>query len=479
MMSEQSILTKPKKQVKLTKNIVISITAQLVSLLVGFVINLIVPKFIGEYDYAHWQSYVLYVGYVGIMHFGLLDGIVLKYSQYDYDEIDKARLRSQFKVLLVLNSIISIVSIFLLSIILDFPFKLVFIFVAIGITTKNIVTYSSYTFQITNRINKYAILTISHKGFYGLLVVAFLLFGCENFFWFCLADVLGDLLCFILCVFFNRGMYLGKSLPIKDTIKEAKENISSGVLLLIANWSVLLIVGMAKTAVQMRWGTMVFGKVSFAFSVSGLFLTFVTAISVVLFPTLKRMDQNELPSLYKKIRNLISPLLLGALILYFPGCIILKLWIPKYTESLQYLGIILPVIVYSSKMSLLTNTYLKSYRKEKLMFIINVLSAVLGIGLFFSFAYLFNNLFMVMLSMVCTVMFNSIASEIVVFKIIKNSATKDFIIEVLCTLSFIFFVHYLDFLIAFILYVCVFIIYCFINDSIREKIMKVVLRRKL
>ena len=34
----------------------------------------------------------VHVGYVGVLHFGLLDGIVLRYSQYDYDELDKPRI---------------------------------------------------------------------------------------------------------------------------------------------------------------------------------------------------------------------------------------------------------------------------------------------------------------------------------------------------------------------------------------------------
>ena len=65
----QAITTK-----KFAKNVVYSILAQIISLAVSFVLTLIVPKFIDEYQYAYWQTYVLYVGYVGILHFGILDG---------------------------------------------------------------------------------------------------------------------------------------------------------------------------------------------------------------------------------------------------------------------------------------------------------------------------------------------------------------------------------------------------------------------
>ena len=89
---------------QIKKNIGLSIIAQIISLAVSFVMNLILPKFISEYQYALWQTYLLYIGYVGILHFGLLDGIVLRYSQYDYGELDKPRIRSQFKCLLTMTS---------------------------------------------------------------------------------------------------------------------------------------------------------------------------------------------------------------------------------------------------------------------------------------------------------------------------------------------------------------------------------------
>src|SRR5699024_6550796 len=94
---------------KIAKNISLSIIAQMVSLCTSFALGFIVPKFISEYDYSYWQIYVLYVFYVGVLHFGLLDGLVLRYSQYDYEELDKPRVRSQFRIMVLFVSIIALV----------------------------------------------------------------------------------------------------------------------------------------------------------------------------------------------------------------------------------------------------------------------------------------------------------------------------------------------------------------------------------
>ena len=423
-------------QNKFVSNVLLSVGVQIISLAVSFILNLILPKFIDEYQYSYWQSYVLYVNYVGILHFGLLDGIVLRYAQYDYDQLDKPKLRSQFYILLTLISTAASIG-FLVSSWLQGVSSIVLVLVSVGTISKNLFTYTSYTFQITNRIEKYAIITIVQRGLYGLGVAALLLLGVKNFFWFCLFDLLGDIFAFLLGLLFNKDIYLGKGLGIKVAFQEAKHNIRSGALLLVSNWFSILTVGSAKMVVQWRWDELLFGKISFSFSISNLFLTFIAAVSVVLFPTLKRLEKSQLPNIYKSIRGTISPLLFYAMLLFFPGCWILAKWLPAYQPSLEYLGILLPIIIYTSKVSLLTNNYLKAYRKEKAMFVINIASACLAFMLFVISAFVLNNLWLLLISVVLVMMFGSIASEVVVMKIINMKFISDFVIEAIMTVLFI------------------------------------------
>lgn len=448
---------------KFAKNVVYSIMAQIISLAVSFVLTLIVPKFIDEYQYSYWQSYVLYVGYVGILHFGLLDGLVLRYSKYDYEELDKKRLRSQFITLLLFTSIITLaVSMISLSV-LNYPNKIIFLLVAIGIVSKNLVTYSSYMFQITNRIDKYVFMTIAQRLTYGICVVILLALKVNDFYWFCIADLFGDVVGFSIGTIFNRGLFLGKSLTVKETFGELKLNISSGIILMVANWSASLMVGGAKMLIQWRWDELLFGKIAFAFSVSNIFLVFVSAISVVMFPSLQRIDAEKLPDLYKTVRGMLSPILFFMMIFYFIGSWILNLWLPKYSQSLVYLGLLLPLIIYSSKVSLLTNNYLKVYRKEKWMLLANIISIVIGLSLFALCAYVFNNVTALLLSVVFVIMFNSILSEIFVLKTIHVRIIKDFIVETFMTVGFILCAKLFSLWIGLAAYSVLFVCYCIVN----------------
>ncbi len=448
---------------RFAKNVIFSIIAQIVSMAVSFILALIVPKFINEYQYSYWQMYVLYVGYVGVLHFGLLDGIVLRYSKYDYEELDKARLRSQFLILLIFTSAISAIGITVSLLALGAPHEIIFLLVCVGIVTKNIVTYSSYMFQITNRINKYVILIIAQRLVYGIIVVILLALRVNNFYWYCIADLCGDLTGIIIGAIFNRGLFFGSIIPLKETFKELKLNIFSGIILMMANWSAMLMIGSAKMIIQWHWDELMFGQVSFSFSVSNIFLVFVTAISVVLFPSLQRIDPEKLPSMYKNIRDILSPLLFFLMIFYFIGCWILNMWLPKYSDSLVYLGVLLPIIIFSSKVNLLTNNYLKVYRKEKLMLLANFVSIAIGITLFVLCAYVFNNLMALLACVVFVIMLNSVLSEIFVLKTIHIKIIKEFIFEAVMTVGFILCASLLSLWIGLAVYAGLYLIYSAVN----------------
>lgn len=463
---------------KFAQNVAISLAVQIISLIVSFVLQLIVPKFIDKGQYAYWQTYVLYVGYVGVLHFGLLDGLVLRYSKYDYEELDKARLRSQFQILLIFTSAITLITALVSAFALGGVYRYIVIFVAVGIISKNFVTYSSYMFQITNRISKYAVLIIAQKVVYGLIVVLLLALHVNDFKLYCLADLCGDAAAIVIGLIFNRGLYFGKPLPPREAFKELKVNIASGILLMMANWSSILMIGGAKMIVQWRWDELLFSDVSFAFAVSNVFLVFVTAISVVLFPSLKRLDESKLPQMYKNIRNIISPFLFIIMICYFPGCWILKRWLPAYTASLKYLGILLPLIIFSSKVSLLTNNYLKVYRKEKLMLLVNAISVALGAVLFVLCAYVFNNLYALLGCVVFVIMFNSVLSEIFVMRTIHVKIVKDFIIEAVMTVAFILCASLLNLWQGCLAYLGVIAVYCAVNYKSIAAMFRTLTRKK-
>lgn len=452
------------KKRKVAQNVSVSLLAQAISLIVSFILGFVVPKFIDEYQYAYWHTFLLYVSYVGVLHFGLLDGIVLRYSQYDYDKLDKKRIRSLFVFLLGINSVAWVIVV-VFGVINGGFTQTIAILVAFGILTKNIFTYNSFLFQTTNRINKYAFVVVLQRLVYGGIVVLLVVFNQQDFIWYCIADLAGDCAGITFSLFSNRELHFGNLLSFKETLHEACLNISSGILLMFSNWSAMLSGSIAKMVIEWKWGALIFGKVSFAFNVSNVVLLFVTAISVVLFPSLKRMKQETLPKFYKTFRNMVMPVLLWSLLLYYPECWILEKWLPKYSDSLIYLGILSPMVVYASLVSLLTNNYFKAYRQERLLLLINAFMVILATIVYYVSAYWFENFTLMLLAVVVTLILRSIVSEIFVMKIIQIELKKDFLIELIMTCAFLFSTQFFNRAGGFFFYLVLLLVYSFANLS--------------
>lgn len=452
-----------KRRNKMLSGMLAVVLSQAISVAVSLIMGFVVPKFIDEYQYSYWQTFLLYYGYVPLLNIGLLDGFALRYSKYNYDELDKPRVRSFFRTLMLWMTIVGSIICVIAAIVAENEYKIIFILVGISGIVRYFWSYNYILFQTTERMNLYARYIIVQRVVYCIVIAILLLCRVNYFVWFCLAELIGELVAGFLSTIHNRGLFFGKGIPFKENFKEVKLDIAGGFFLLLANLASNFLIGGARMVIQWRWDALVFGRLSFSFSLTNIFLTFVTAISVVLFPSLKRMKEEELPDLYGKIRNSISPLFFLAMIAYFPLCSILELWLPQYSQSLPFLGILLPLTIFASKVSLLTNNYLKAFRKEKIMLVVNLISVAIGMALFCICAYVLNNIDLLLYCVVFTIMLRSIISELVVMRLIKRNYIKDFVLELIMTISFMVIVQFLSRWIGCAVYAAVVVVYLLIN----------------
>lgn len=446
---------------KVAKNMLLSIGVQVFSLLVGFILNLIVPKYISELDYSNWQTFLLYSQYLSMLHFGFLDGFILRYSQYDYNELDKKSVRTQYYIIMLIDFVLSIILVAVAFTVFSGTIRVMCILLSLSICIEITFNFVSFAFQTTNRIKEYAKYVFVFRGIYCVFTIVCLVFGLGEYYWFCIVYLLSVVSVIVyFCLRYNSELFIGRLSSKNEAFSELKTTLFAGIWLMISAYAANFLVDSGKMIIQWKWDQLVFGKISLAFSLTSFVLQFVTAISVVLFPSMKRMDTEKLPDMYMTIRNTISPILFFALVFYFPGSVILRMWLPKYNESIIYLGILMPIIIYTSKVSLLTNNYLKAYRKERQLFIINVASVICAILTFLFIAYVIKDIKTILVAIVFFIMLRSIVSEIVVTKLIGKKLTVDFIVEILITAIFIVCVWVLSLWTAFAVYFTVFILYC-------------------
>lgn len=376
----------------LFKNISYSFTANITSMLISVLMIIFMPKFLEVQDYSIWQLYVFYSSYLGFFHFGWLDGIYLRYGGYEFEQLDKLKFSNQLYLLFLFEAIITVI---LLSYVYfelaDLLQKEILIFVSLLLLPVILYTFSSFILQITNRIKEYAKLILFERFIFVSFVASYLVLGCRSYIGLFYIDLFGKILTMFFGIYLIKGILIFNFAKFTDIISEIYENISVGSKLLFANIASLLILGIIRFGISQYWDVVTFGKISLALSIANFLMVFINAVSVVLFPALKRIAGNELKIVYQKIDMVLTVILLGVLSLYYPLKYILSWWIPQYTDSLIYVSILFPICFFESKVVLLINTYLKALRQEASLLKVNLITVGLSAMLtYFCVVYLHN-----------------------------------------------------------------------------------------
>lgn len=421
------------------KNLSYTVSANFLVLGISVIINLIVPKFLGVHEYSYWQLYVFYSGYVGFFHIGWLDGIYLKIGGEEYDELDKKSLGSQFWYLLFFESILTLgVSVYVYMNVHETYKMNILLLTSILLIVMNCKTYVLFIFQSTNRIKEYARLSRDDRYIYTIFLMVYLLFGGKNFIVLILLDIFSKLITTIWGLNrINDIIYL-KPQKLKLILPEVIDNIKIGSNLMVSNIANLLIIGITRFFVEQKWSIVVFGKLSFTLSISNMFMTFINAVGIIMFPMLRRTDKEYLPKVYKNLRIIFVPFTLLLLLLFNPISIILEMWLPEYKQSLYFMGILFPIIVYEGRMSLLINTYLKTLRKEKIILTVNLITLIITLISSFVTVFVVEDITLTVLVIIFCLAFRCILAELLLCKFFEYSLFKTNIWESILVLIFIF-----------------------------------------
>lgn len=160
------------------KNIYYSFSANLLSLFISLMTFLVVPKMISVTDYGAWQLYNFYLGFIGVFHFGWLDGIYLRYAGHTYEQLDKRLLAGQYYALALLELIVGLSS-FCLAInfaATEYTKNALLLVSVVGIFVI-LTTFTSFILQITNRIKEYAQLLSYESILFFALTMGYIFLG--------------------------------------------------------------------------------------------------------------------------------------------------------------------------------------------------------------------------------------------------------------------------------------------------------------
>ncbi len=391
------------KKDSVTINILYSIFANSISLLSNALLLFLLPKFLTEDGYGYYNLYLFYISYVGIFHFGLADGAYLRYGGSYYENLDKKIIKGQLVFLIAFEIIITFtIIIFGITKYNDGERMYIIVIAALNCIIYLPRTFLQYVLQASGKIALYAKNYIFERVSFLLLVVVFFIFNKYNYKYLLLADIFVKFFTGVLFIFSCKDIFTSPIPRVQIILKEILTNCKVGCILLFANLSGILIIGFIRLVIEKKWNIAVFGKISLALTICNVFVSFINAISLVLFPYFKRLQQNDLINNYKKLSIIVTLGMFCCMPFFFPVKIFVDRFLPLYNESVAALSVLFPIALFETRMALLLLTYMKIYRREKSILYINLITVVLSLiyslfSYFFSYTMIINLIAIVVL----------------------------------------------------------------------------------
>jgi O-antigen/teichoic acid export membrane protein len=452
------------------KNMSIAFLAQGISLVMGVIQSLLVPKLLGVTQYGYWQLFIFYIGYVGFFHLGLNDGVYLINGGKSRDEIDKRLVFSLFVVTTVFQTVVAVI-IAMCAISSGFGAARVFVLVcsAIFMVVQNAASYMMYVLQAMNETKLSSYSTIVERGVFLIPLAILLITRTKSFEPYVVAYIFSSVVQVLYCCYqlreFPKSGFLGWS----PAIREGIYNIRVGSKLMIANIASGLIVGVCRFAIDARWGIKTFGQLSFALSLLTLYTAFVGQASMVLFPSLKQSKLSEIKQFFVHARDTLSLAFPVVYALYFPMVWILLLWLPQYAQSMAFFVFVLPICVFDSKMDITCTTMFKVIREESRLLYINLATVACSACGVFIGTYVVNSVYVSIMAAVIAIIGRNVYSERFIARKLGVGETSISRSEILLTLAFVVMTELLPGVVAFFCYCAAYAVYLFIyRDRVKE-----------
>ena len=310
------------------------VSSNMLALLVGLVNGFLVPGFLGIDEYALYKTFGLYVGYVGILHFGFVDGIYIKYGGINLGLVPKSQLKAELLFLLALEGSILVLGT-IIGLLLGCE---IIVFVALSVFPINMLTFFKFLYQATGSFRKYAFVN-SMAPVLTLLSTLTIVFAVEDrrAYLFIIASIAINYLIFVF-------LFLGREGAVRN-VRSGKvfgrhmlEIFRVGFFVMIGGYSSILFHSSDRWFVKLLLKTEDFAFYSLATSMMAMVMIFIRSAGITLYPLLVRRN-NEI-ALIRVLKKYIIIIAAFAASGYFAFDIVIRLILSDYVPSLEIIAIL-------------------------------------------------------------------------------------------------------------------------------------------
>lgn len=441
---------------KFGKDLSLVIISNGVKLLSSILTVFFIPLIFSQQDYGFYKLFLLYISYVGIFHFGFLDGIYLHFAGSDYEELNKENFSMFTKFLFFFQLLIAFLVI-ALSFFMSKDRQLIVLLVGVNLLVLNLTTYYQYISQVTQRFKEFAVRNIIYTIMNVALIGSFYLFDIKDYKLFIILTVLINVLLLIWYVYSYRDLTFGKSTKIKENHKIISYLFKIGIVLLFSNLVVMFFSSIPRQFVDLMYPVEIypdiFSNFSFAYTLMGFTGVFMSAISLVLYPSLKKATTTEMKQSYNKFNAFVLSSVFLLISAFFPLSYIVEKFLPNYESSLEIFYILAPGIAISSAVTVVIHNYYKTLNKNKEFLILGIINLILLTGVIvLVHTFISQNIIYISITTVIVEFIWYLSLDCYLNTSYTNLSVKNIIYILLSSVSFYLIALYENLFIGFILY---------------------------
>lgn len=358
------------------KSLAGTVASQGVILILAAVTGFVLPKAMGVEAYGYWQAYLFYLAYIPLFGLGFNDGLTLIYGGMEQSQLPLRKIRSAVRLIVVALAVLGVAGSFLTSSFLVGEYRVVFSLLSLSIPLVALQCIVLSLFLAGGRTSLYNLVNVIAKALAVVFYLALIVASFTSSEAMMAVDFLARLIITLLCVILGWKFLVGPADNLRTGLSELSDKICSGIKITVAILCSMFIPVCGRMIIEWNEPIAVYGVYSFAMTLLTIVMAFTSAAGTVIFPMMKRVDESALLARYKDMSFATSVMVIAALILYAPLCLIIQFYLTEYGSALLYLHILLVMCIPLGRAQLVVTPFYKVFRMEKSFLVLNIAGAM-------------------------------------------------------------------------------------------------------
>ncbi len=366
---------------RLRKNFMIVIVFNVFLLLIGVGLSLLLPKYLPKEEYGIYRLLTFYITYCRVLQLGYIDGIYLFYGGKNIFELDKKDNSKVFSTFVAFQVVIGIILMLVLSIGLQNSINRdVYLLIGLDMILMNVIYFYHHISQLNEKFTLYSVMFILTKLVVLIALIPLTRSGFTTGITFIWINIFVNL---FIIVFYYLRYVKHIEFRFKLVNKQSFDQMMKiGFPIFMAGLIAMIIMGIDRFVVDAFFTNIEFAEYSFAVSLIGMFIIFITAITRLTFPYIKLLKpENVLDSKY--VLGVVLVILFALTISgYYPLVYVVKILLPDYVPSLGLVFVLLPLLIFKAEIDISISNVYKAKLLRRKYFQVNLISFVAAIVVF-------------------------------------------------------------------------------------------------